>query len=325
MSRADLVDRIAALAGPEVIQVEDRADGWPGLARVRLAGEATPVAMHVGAIGRSGRKRDDRERRFQNPSKGRPLGGPPGYLTLLIGLWEEGARPVIAGMDVAPRVGRETRQSFFAPLHRLQLAARLGWAEHVTTKHERIICFLPALLPMYVEERRSAVEVPPSRIIDIAGAAGIAGDLGDPVEQRLRRAASALVRSAQFSREVLDAYGSLCAMCGLDLGLIEGAHIYPVEAGDSPDATWNGLALCANHHCAFDRHLIWVDPLTRSLRLRPDLIEGARVSRSANQFLETTFPELTRPASASATPRAEMFEKRYAFYDDRYAWAKKRT
>lgn len=66
-------------------------------------------------------------------------------------------------------------------------------------------------------------------------------------------------RAADFRRRVLGAYGHRCAMCGLQLNLVDAAHIVPVAFEDSTDATVNGIALCKLHHAAFDRSLISFD------------------------------------------------------------------
>ena len=74
-----------------------------------------------------------------------------------------------------------------------------------------------------------------------------------------------LVRSAVFSREVLRAYQSTCAVSGLQLlsttgaaPLLDACHIVPWAVGHD-DTIGNGLALCPNLHRAFDRHLFWID------------------------------------------------------------------
>lgn len=64
------------------------------------------------------------------------------------------------------------------------------------------------------------------------------------------------VRDAQFRRRVLNAYGHRCAMCGVQLRLLDAAHILPVEHPQSTDETSNGVALCAQHHRAYDRALV---------------------------------------------------------------------
>jgi putative restriction endonuclease len=63
-------------------------------------------------------------------------------------------------------------------------------------------------------------------------------------------------REQDFRRRVLGAYQHQCAMCGVQLELIDAAHIIPVAAPTSTDETINGIALCKLHHAAFDRNLI---------------------------------------------------------------------
>ncbi|MCX7309927.1 MAG: HNH endonuclease, partial [Afipia sp.] len=58
----------------------------------------------------------------------------------------------------------------------------------------------------------------------------------------------------------LSAYRNRCAMCGMQLRLLDGAHILPVAEPDSTDETSNGIALCALHHRAFDKSLVTFDP-----------------------------------------------------------------
>jgi putative restriction endonuclease len=77
--------------------------------------------------------------------------------------------------------------------------------------------------------------------------------------------AEVLVRGAVFSREVLRAYQSTCAVSGLQLlsttgaaPLLDACHIVPWSVSHD-DTIGNGLALCPNLHRAFDRHLFWID------------------------------------------------------------------
>ncbi len=63
-------------------------------------------------------------------------------------------------------------------------------------------------------------------------------------------------RATDFRKRVLGAYEHRCSFCGVQLELIDAAHIIPVAASTSTDETKNGLALCKLHHAAFDRNLI---------------------------------------------------------------------
>jgi putative restriction endonuclease len=66
-------------------------------------------------------------------------------------------------------------------------------------------------------------------------------------------------RATDFSRRVLGAYNKTCAACGVQLELIDAAHIIPVADETSTDDTRNGVALCKLHHAAFDRNLLSFD------------------------------------------------------------------
>lgn len=69
------------------------------------------------------------------------------------------------------------------------------------------------------------------------------------------------LRDRIFRRQVLEAYGSRCALTGLKFingrgrAEVEAAHIQPVAEG-GPDSVHNGLALSGTVHWMFDRGLI---------------------------------------------------------------------
>lgn len=67
------------------------------------------------------------------------------------------------------------------------------------------------------------------------------------------------VRDADFRDRIMTAYKCTCAMCSVQLKLIDAAHIVPVDSPKSTDETNNGIALCALHHRAFDNGLVSFD------------------------------------------------------------------
>ena len=149
--------------------------------------------------------------------------------------------------------------------------------------------------------------------------ATLAPDAHAPAE-RARRASTALVRHAHFAERVLRAYNGRCAMCGLGVGLVEAAHIYPVSAPESRDEPWNGLALCPNHHAAFDLHIVAVRPRTGEITFSPQFLDDAASDAPARAFIHQTLTRLARPAHTRSSPAAEMFERRYAYFADSYGW-----
>ena len=67
-------------------------------------------------------------------------------------------------------------------------------------------------------------------------------------------------RDSGFRNRILTAYKQKCAMCGIQLRLIEAAHIVPVSYDTSTDETQNGMSLCSLHHKAYDNGLITIKP-----------------------------------------------------------------
>jgi putative restriction endonuclease len=77
--------------------------------------------------------------------------------------------------------------------------------------------------------------------------------------QRVVRTVTRLVREAHFREQVLRAYGYRCAVTGVQLRLVEAAHLLPVGAPGSIDDVRNGIALSPTYHRAYDRGLIYLD------------------------------------------------------------------
>jgi hypothetical protein len=103
--RPDVIERIAALVGEDVLRATDTALGWPALAELVVDGTAVPVALFAAPVGLSHRNRDEVERRFQNPGGDRPIiDVRPGRDPLLLGLWEDDPlisvkRPLLVSAD----------------------------------------------------------------------------------------------------------------------------------------------------------------------------------------------------------------------------------
>ena len=88
------------------------------------------------------------------------------------------------------------------------------------------------------------------------------------------------LREIDFRDRVLTAYGQRCAMCGVQLHLLDGAHILPAAHADSTDGTDNGVALCALHHRAFDGAFVTFDPDFR-IRLNVGMVEELKAIEHA--------------------------------------------
>ena len=67
-----------------------------------------------------------------------------------------------------------------------------------------------------------------------------------------------LARDGDFRKKVTVAYDRKCAVTGLQLRLVDAAHILPVGAAGSTDDVSNGLCLSPTYHRAYDRRLIYL-------------------------------------------------------------------
>jgi hypothetical protein len=322
-SRRSLAVKLGAWLGPQILRIKDVGKGWPSHVQVRTPAGWRDVALHVGTIGPSHRGRDSVERRFQNPGQGRPVLAPAGQIPVLLGISEDAQRPpVLVGLDARKRVGKGTRQSLFMPVRLLDAAAQKGWAEHFSDTGERLVAFTLMMLPVYVEMCRTGTSLPERDVQGLLHAAGAdQPDASPTTAERGVQLTMRLVRDAAFSKRVRKVYDGRCAMCGLNFSLVAGAHIYPVSAPASTDDVWNGVALCHNHHAAFDAHQIWVEPHSFAIVLHPEMKKSSQVSAACEAFLNTTLPELRLPAHLAYRPRPDMFVNRYEYYDPKYSWA----
>jgi len=78
--------------------------------------------------------------------------------------------------------------------------------------------------------------------------------------ERQRLNTTRLSRDSRFAPLVKKQFGFSCAVCGVQLEIIEAAHIIPVNDQRSSDEVWNGLSLCPNHHTLFDARQFVVEP-----------------------------------------------------------------
>jgi len=188
----------------------------------------------------------------------------PGGKTLILGWWDEAG--VFAGFDYRKHSGplgsspsMQIREEF---LHK---AYEHGFSPCNKGNREIAIAFRPDFIIEYIRSLESLHDVGEAPI-DFEVLEAVAAD-PDSVNDDdldkvtpLRRSVVASVRrtlrDTSFQSRVLTCYSHRCAMCGLQLELVEAAHIVPVAELTSTDETSNGVALCILHHRAYDKALV---------------------------------------------------------------------
>ena len=192
----------------------------------------------------------------------------PDGKTLILGWWPR--EEVFAGFDYrlhSSRLG--SSPSFQVGREALRNAVANRFGTHHKSSGELVITFQAGFLGTYAENLRAlhetgtvASEVAFLERISSASTHVTEADIAQSVEEPRRYAVTKTrhaVRALDFRARVLSAYEQRCAMCGVQLKLVEGAHILPVHQPGSTDATSNGIALCALHHRAYDRGLVTFD------------------------------------------------------------------
>ncbi|MCL4486922.1 MAG: HNH endonuclease [Chloroflexi bacterium] len=188
-----------------------------------------------------------------------------GEKTLILGWWAEGE--VFAGFDVRKHLGPLGKSpSIQIREEYLRQAYINGFAPCDRGNGEVAIAFRPDFFVEYVRNLEAlhnfgqfAPDVMALRALSENPA--INDEQIDVKDETRRRAVVAVrraLRDISFRRRVLTAYRFRCAVCGVQLRLVDAAHIIPVSNEKSTDETQNGLALCALHHRAYDQALIWV-------------------------------------------------------------------
>ena len=261
-----------------VVENAIRESGWyffclppigshPARYQLYRDGQNHGVRVYIWNLTPGGQNRPEDEWRIQATGVDRFEPEPDGK-TLILGWQSEWE--VFAGFDFArhrsPLGDSPSIQLREAALHQ---AVMDGFAPHNKGNGELAIAFRPDCLAAYVTNLESLHECGQAAgEIETLSRIGQDPDAVDDmeIEEKIaepRRYAvlstKRALRETGFRKRVLTAYSQSCAMCGIQLRLLDSAHILPAAHPDSTDGTDNGVALCALHHRAFDRALVTFD------------------------------------------------------------------
>lgn len=138
---------------------------------------------------------------------------------------------------------------------------------------------------------------------------------GDSVDTERRRYLERLTKlrlhQPVFRARVLQAYGTICAICQLRYrSLLDAAHIIPDGHPEGDPVVPNGMALCKIHHAAFDGNLIGIRPDYR-VEVRPDIRKDIDGPMLRHGIQEMHGRDITLPRERAARPDRHRLEERY--------------
>jgi len=117
-------------------------------------------------------------------------------------------------------------------------------------------------------------------------------------------------RDMNFKKLVTETYSHRCAVCGMQLEVVEAAHIIPHSHDKGTDDPKNGICLCALHHKAYDNGLIYFDG-EYNIRINDDKIrylEKVHKDGGISKFTGLQYDKLTMPSSRLFFPEPEFIK-----------------
>jgi len=260
-----------------------------------------------------GRKRPQNEYRIQITGTDH-FEQVPGEKTLVLGWWEEAE--VFAGFDVRKHTGTLGRSpSIQIREEHLRRAYISGFSPCDKGNQEIAIAFRPDFFVEYVRNLEMLHDFGQSledlAVLDAVSQNPEINDEDIQIGDNMRRTAIFSVRrklrDTSFRKRVLTAYGFRCAVCGIQLKLVDAAHIIPVNHESSTDETRNGLALCALHHRAYDQTLITVgeDYSVLLNEERVDYLKRIKQDNGLDDFSRSLRPLILLPPAITDRPHIE--------------------
>lgn len=187
-----------------------------------------------------------------------------GEKTLILGWWDDVG--VFAGFDYTKHRGKlgfspsmQIREEF------LRKALLNGFSPCDKGNKEIAVAFRPDFFVNYVQEMEQLHGFGASKkdftvLEEVSdNPLEVNKKLIDQVSKQRQTAVIQLskkLRDTSFKARVLTAYGNKCAFSGLQLKLVDAAHILPVSDNRSTDDTANGIAISALYHRAYDKGLV---------------------------------------------------------------------
>jgi putative restriction endonuclease len=242
-----------------------------------------------------------------------------GYLTLILGYWAD--VDVFAGFDINKHLGIPGwSASLQIKEENLRNAHINGFSPCDKGNGEIAIAFKPDYFVEYVRnlENLHAVGDSPNEFELLNNIATSEIVVNDQVLETVtpdRRITLATIsrkkRDTSFKSRVMSAYDNKCAMCNLQLKLVEAAHILPVTELNSNDYTSNGIALCRLHHRAYDISLVTFNEKYQTLHneTRFKKLKEIGLDGGMDKFLRNLKPIINIPPAINDRPSVQNIRR----------------
>ncbi len=263
-----------------------------------------------------GRMRAANEYRIQ--MKEERLEQETGYKTLILGYYEP--LQVFVGFDLSKHIGTPGYSaSFQIKIENLERAAISGFSPYDKGNGELAIAFRPDFFIEYVRNLESLHTFGESQR-DFEILEEVTKNEVVPNEEIIQQVSvprritvqtiSKKQRDNSFRARVLRAYNYRCAFSGIQLKLVEAAHIIPVGYETSTDETSNGIVLSYIHHKAYDHGLITFNEKYKIIYNEKEIrkLEEIRLHGGWEKFKRGLRPIIDVPPAATDRPNVAYIQ-----------------
>lgn len=207
------------------------------------------------------------------------------------------------------RFNRKDSVSLYSRFSIQKLAAKEKVATYRDNNEQSIISFSPEYLGLYLENLNSIhllSDIDLRALVEKSDSLNNENTDGDfdTDEGKLTITHARQKRDPNFRKKVYEAYNYKCAMCGIGLELIEAAHIVPHSHEMGTDEIENGISLCALHHTAYDRSLIYFNKKLEILinESKMEYLEKVGLDSGIRKFEKLAFEKIQLPQNHILRP-----------------------
>lgn len=188
-----------------------------------------------------------------------------------------------------------------------------GISLYIDNKNQHVISFKPEYLGLYLENFKNIHHANEKDLFELINKSdsinydGGAIEFTDSVGEKLTITKAQPYRDPKFRDSIYKAYDRRCAICGIQLNLVEAAHIVPHSHEKGTDDVKNGVCLCSLHHNAYDQSLIYFTE-NYTINFNNDKInylEKIQRDSGIKKFMDLSFEKLILPKSQLLHPLPE--------------------
>jgi len=196
-------------------------------------------------------------------------------------------------------------------------AFKVGMSCYRDTNEQTIVTFKPEYLGLYLENYDAIHTSRKGGLLKLIRASDTIEPTEDATGKKLKIEKKIFTvthrrfkRDARFREIIVATYQSRCAICGIQLNLVEAAHIVPHSHAKGTDDPTNGICLCVLHHKAYDNALIYIDDSyqIKINDLKIEYLEKIHKDGGITKFSKLQFDKLMLPSSKLYYPSKDSIK-----------------